>query len=261
MVWSQSEVVEILRDAQPDDDKYRRGVLAVWTGSPEFPGAAVLGVEAALRTGVGMVRYVGSERDTVLARRPEAVTQPGDATAWLVGSGMVDVPPTHPTTARLRTVEGPLICDAGALRADDLDALAGHVLILTPHAGEAARILGTTRAAVEVDRAGAASEISSRFAATVLLKGHHTLVSSPNGRRVELEPATPRLATAGTGDVLAGILGALAASRPDADPVALAASASWIHSAAAERITGPILALELAEAVSVVIAELGGIRG
>src|SRR5687767_15824194 len=73
----------------PGDDKYSRGVLGVVTGSARYPGAAVLGVEAALHTGVGMVRYLGPGRPTrlVLARRPEAVTTDGRVQAWVLGSG------------------------------------------------------------------------------------------------------------------------------------------------------------------------------
>src|SRR5688500_5470355 len=86
------------------DDKYSRGVLGVMTGSAQYPGAAVLGVEAALRTGVGMVRYVGPEpaKQLVLARRPEAVSGMGRVQAWLVGSGTDPASRTEDETALLR---------------------------------------------------------------------------------------------------------------------------------------------------------------
>ncbi|MEO7147006.1 MAG: NAD(P)H-hydrate dehydratase, partial [Terrimesophilobacter sp.] len=80
----------MLAAPREDDDKYSRGVLGIMTGSSEFPGAAVVGVDAALHTGVGMVRYLGPEVPTnlVLTRRPEAVTADGKVQAWLLGSGM-----------------------------------------------------------------------------------------------------------------------------------------------------------------------------
>ena len=88
--WTPREAARLIEVPVPDDDKYSRGVLGVITGSAAYPGAAVLGVDAALHTGVGMVRYLGDERATtfVLQRRPEAVTATGRVQAWLVGSGM-----------------------------------------------------------------------------------------------------------------------------------------------------------------------------
>ena len=87
--WGPTETAAELRAPTDTDDKYRRGVVGIRTGSEQYPGAAVLGVEAAWRTGVGMVRYLGPDRPTglVLHRRPETVTSGGRVQAWLIGSG------------------------------------------------------------------------------------------------------------------------------------------------------------------------------
>uniref|UniRef100_UPI002E261BB8 ADP-dependent NAD(P)H-hydrate dehydratase n=1 Tax=Agromyces humi TaxID=1766800 RepID=UPI002E261BB8 len=118
--WTAADAAEWVAAPAPDDDKYSRGVLGVVTGSPDFPGAAVLGVEAAHRTGVGMVRYIGHRVPgrAVLDRRPETVTVPGRVQAWLIGSGidqdrrsfvlLGDL--THALAAHV-----PVVADAGAL--------------------------------------------------------------------------------------------------------------------------------------------------
>ena len=100
----------------PDDDKYSRGVLGLVTGSERYPGAAVLGAEAALHTGVGMLRYLGGARDAVLARRPEAVTAEGRVQAWVLGSGIDPDDPLLGERMRAALAEGvPTVLDAGAL--------------------------------------------------------------------------------------------------------------------------------------------------
>src|SRR3954470_13754689 len=88
--WTAADTAREYRVPEASDDKYSRGVLGVLTGSAQYPGAAVLGVEAAARTGAGMVRYLGDAEAArlVLQRRPEIVTAPGRVQAWLIGSGM-----------------------------------------------------------------------------------------------------------------------------------------------------------------------------
>ncbi|PJJ72783.1 hydroxyethylthiazole kinase-like uncharacterized protein yjeF [Diaminobutyricimonas aerilata] len=248
-----------------DDDKYRRGVLGVLTGSTRYPGAAVLGVEAALHTGVGMLRYLGPERaaDFVLQRRPEAVTAPGRVQAWLLGSGM-DAADREPEAARRldEAIEQglPTVFDAGAL---DLAERAGGVAVITPHAGELARMLGADRADIESDPADWAERAADRFGVTVLLKGHTTHVVG-GGVRLTARSAPAWLATAGSGDALGGILGALLATHADgvADdptlPARLAATAAVLHGLAGERASGggPVTVLGLIAALPATIAEL-----
>jgi NAD(P)H-hydrate repair Nnr-like enzyme with NAD(P)H-hydrate dehydratase domain len=118
--WTAPETATFLRVPTANDDKYSRGVVGMRTGSEEFPGAAVLGVEAAWRTGTGMVRYLGPRRaaDLVLQRRPETVTADGRVQAWVVGSGTSPATRTAAETAAVRTIlagQVPVVVDAGAL--------------------------------------------------------------------------------------------------------------------------------------------------
>ncbi|MAT18653.1 MAG: NAD(P)H-hydrate dehydratase [Leifsonia sp.] len=237
------------------DDKYSRGVVGFVTGSPRYPGAAVLGVEAALRTGVGMVRYIGpdSAAGLVLARRPEAVAAPGRVQAWVLGSGQDASAREEAEANRLydALAEGlPTVLDGGAL---DLHASARGPLVLTPHARELARLTGESVEAIIADPATAALSAADRFGAVVLLKGHTTHLADPGGALLRVRSAPAWLATAGAGDALAGVLGALVATHHErlaADSRALlplAAAAAVIHGLAAERASagGPFTILDL----------------
>jgi NAD(P)H-hydrate repair Nnr-like enzyme with NAD(P)H-hydrate dehydratase domain len=151
----------------PDDDKYSRGVVGFVTGSARYPGAAVLGVEAALHTGVGMVRYLGAGRPTrlVLQRRPEAVTVEGRVQAWVVGSGQdPETIDDVAAAARDRALgdPGPIVIDAGAL---GFVEQARGARVLVPHAGELARLLHREREAIAADPAASALEAAERFGA------------------------------------------------------------------------------------------------
>ncbi|MHC6592106.1 NAD(P)H-hydrate dehydratase [Arthrobacter sp. C152] len=202
--------------------KYSRGVLGVVAGSEDYPGAAVLACRGALAAGVGMVRYLGPPAVAELIRQscPEVVCSTGSVAdnrvqAWLVGSGMG--PQDHEQLARARdAIESglPVVADAGALAALP-DRLAPHV-VLTPHAGELASLLhrlggGEDREAVEAGTLAAVRRAADRTGATVLLKGATTLVAAPHGGTFSQADGTPWLATAGSGDVLAGVIGALLA--------------------------------------------------
>jgi hydroxyethylthiazole kinase-like uncharacterized protein yjeF len=270
--WLAADAREWIAVPAEDFDKYRRGVLGMVTGSARYPGAAVLGVEAAVRSGLGMVRYIGDQRaaDFVLHRRPEVVTAPGRVQAWLLGSGMDAESRDSDATARLAEALAqpvPVVIDAGAL---DLIADAAGPVIVTPHYRELARVLashGVDRSADDIAARPAhwAGEAARILNATVLRKGHTTRVVSPEGEHIVVRVAPSWLATAGSGDVLAGILGALVATHAesiDADGhralVRLGASAAAIHGLAAERASagGPIAALDVAEAVPATIAAL-----
>jgi len=277
-----AEAAALVRVPTSDDDKYARGVLGLLTGSSRYPGAAVLGVEAALRTGVGMARYVGPARaaDLVLQRRPEAVTAPGRVQAWVIGSGMgilgadaegvVGEPPLPETAELVRGALAsghPLIIDAGAIAPTVLAAARGPVII-TPHAGELARLLGVEVASLRADPAVAARTAADRFAVAVLLKGHTTRAVAPGGPVLVARQAPAWLATAGAGDALAGILGALtathAAAAVDGAPLDLAqlarlgAAAAVLHGLAATRASagGPLTVLDLCVALPATIADL-----
>ncbi|KQX06462.1 MULTISPECIES: ADP-dependent NAD(P)H-hydrate dehydratase [unclassified Leifsonia] len=272
LIWTADDAREWVAVPTADDDKYSRGVLGVITGSHDYPGAAVLGVEAAARTGVGMVRYTGPKAvgAVVLARRPEIVTQAGRVQAWLIGSGMTAGRRTFVLGGEMHQalVQGlPTVIDAGAL---DLTPDATGPTVITPHAGELAAMLSprNTEGTLEHIRADAstwAARAADEFGVTVLLKGSTTHVAAPGSPTYAVTDAPGWLATAGTGDVLAGILGALLATNTERiaeDPAralpALAATASFLHSRSAELASGggPITALDVAEHVPAAIARL-----
>jgi hydroxyethylthiazole kinase-like uncharacterized protein yjeF len=253
-----------------NDDKYSRGVLGVITGSNEYPGAAVLTCEAAIRTGLGMVRYFGPTypQDLVLRQRPEVVTEPGKVQAWLLGSG---INPRNRGWIRSRGMRRalnqglPAILDAGAL---SLVSQSTGPTLITPHYRELHRLLlsreiTVTATAIEGDPKKWAQVAAREFDATVLLKGNVSVVASQESQ-IQL-PASPTwLATAGTGDVLAGILGALIATQvveieKNSDILSsIAATGSFIHARAAELASagGPITAMDVAHSIPKVIAEL-----
>ncbi|MFF2344457.1 NAD(P)H-hydrate dehydratase [Pseudarthrobacter sp. NPDC058119] len=227
--------------------KYSRGVLGVVAGSEDYPGAAILACQGALAAGVGMVRYLGppSVADLVRQSCPEVVCSTGTVAenrvqAWLVGSGMG--PHDHEQLTRARDAiasDLPVVADAGALPA--LPAMLAPHVVLTPHAGELASLFHRMghpedREAVEAGTLAAVRNAAERTGATVLLKGATTLVSAPRGATFSQADGTPWLATAGSGDVLAGVIGALLAQAGDdvgrLDEVGIGADARWAAIAA-----------------------------
>jgi hydroxyethylthiazole kinase-like uncharacterized protein yjeF len=247
--WSARDVKKSIVIPSDLDNKYSRGVLGVITGSARFPGAAVLSSGAASATGLGMIRFHSSSglAHLVLHKNPEVVVQPGPVTAWLAGSGIdakkysdVTTWQRHRWFTLIAKQSVPTILDAGALH------LAGKLVqptVITPHAGELSRLLrsrGITveSEAIEGDLKKWARVASQELGVVVLLKGSRTVVAQGEDL-VELPSSTPWLATAGTGDVLAGILGALVATNyieilNDKDHLAdLAASAAYLHNSAA----------------------------
>jgi hydroxyethylthiazole kinase-like uncharacterized protein yjeF len=221
----------------PRDDKYTQGVTGVLAGSATYPGAAVLCTGAAVKTTSGMVRYAGSAGQQVLSHWPEVIAAPGTAAsgrvqAWAVGPGLgTDDAGAAALWFALGT-DLPVIVDADALTIlaahPDLVASRGAPTVLTPHAGEFARLAG---APPGDDRVGATRALADRLGATVLLKGNVTVIADPGGP-VYLNPAGQSwAATAGSGDVLSGMIGALlAAGLPT---VEAAAAAAFVHARAA----------------------------
>jgi hydroxyethylthiazole kinase-like uncharacterized protein yjeF len=221
----------------PHDDKYTQGVVGILAGSSAYPGAAILCSGAAIAATSGMVRYAGSADSEVVSHWPEVVAAPsageaGRVQAWAVGPGLgTDEAAFNDLTYALDT-DLPVIVDA-----DGLTMLARHPhlvsareapTVLTPHAGEFERFgLG----AVGDDRVGAARRLADALGATVLLKGNVTVIAGRAGQTY-LNPAGGSwAATAGSGDVLSGIIGALlAAGLP---PAAAAAAAAFVHARAA----------------------------
>jgi hydroxyethylthiazole kinase-like uncharacterized protein yjeF len=250
-------------------DKYRRGVVGVVAGSAAYPGAAVLAVAGALRAGAGMVRYVGPEHaaEHVRLHHPEAVVGEGRVQAWVLGPGVAaDAGDGQRAAVELALAAGvPCVVDAGALALVPglLGALGPHVL-LTPHAGELTRLLGALgepappREDVEARPAAHAVRAAALTGATVLLKGSTTLVATPDGRLRSQADAPGWLATAGAGDVLAGIAGTLLAAG--LDPFDAGPVAALVHGRAAARASGggPVTAGAVAEAVPATVADLLG---
>ncbi|MDN3496382.1 NAD(P)H-hydrate dehydratase [Planococcus sp. APC 4015] len=263
--WSARDVAGVLRRPTASDDKYSRGVLGVRTGSEAYPGAAVLGVEAAWGTGLGMVRYLGPAHALVLARRPETVTSDGRVQAWLIGSGTdaAQRPPAETEAIRgILAGDLPVVLDAGAL---DLAVGAAAPVVVTPHEREHARLREALGLGASGDRRADAVETARALDGVVLLKGSQTLVADGTGRVITVDVAVPWLATAGTGDVLGGVLGALVAGSADAGLSEVAASAAWLHARAAELAAsvhgpagGPITALDVAEALPRAVGEVLG---
>lgn len=248
------------------------------TGSRDYPGAAILSVSAAMRFGVGMVRFLGVDelRAQVIAARPEVVAADisvrplPNCDAWVVGSGVpADLDSADSATSSLQLVAAlaqetsvPLVVDAGALQLIDLAYLGPHC-ILTPHAGEAVRLLArlgvsTTRAEVEADAVGVAQQLANLTGAVILLKGSRSVVAVPGDVYWRAKEAPAELATAGTGDVLAGLIGALAATNSGADLFELVKFAVWLHAQSAylARTAGPIAALDLTEALRGLVGEI-----
>lgn len=267
--WSRSDAARFFRAPTAEDDKYSRGVVGVRTGSAAYPGAAVLGVEAAWRAGAGFVRYVGEATAVaaVLARRPETVGGPDAGRtridAWVIGSGTDPDDRSEAEARALREIVGgdaPVVIDAGAL---DLAPTARAPFVATPHGREFARL--RERVGIEAsDGLADVRDVSAAIDGVVLRKGARTVLAAPDGTLIAVEAGTGWLATAGTGDVLAGIVAAVIAANPGSPLVESAAAAVWLHGHAARlaaAATGsasghPIVALDVAEALPRAVEDL-----
>jgi hydroxyethylthiazole kinase-like uncharacterized protein yjeF len=221
--WKSKDAARCIIIPSELDHKYSRGTLGVITGSAQYPGAAVLTTSAATATGLGALRFHSSSglAHLVLHQTPEALVQPGPVTAWLAGSGINSKRCSDITTwlrhrwfVLLDRQSFPTLLDAGALH------LAGSLeqpTLITPHSGELSKLLaqrGVIASAelIESNPSEWAMKASELLAVTVLLKGSRTVVAQDQ-YLIELPVATTWLATAGSGDVLAGIIGALMATN------------------------------------------------
>ena len=218
-----------------ETDKYARGVVGVVAGSAQYSGAAVLSTGGAVRGGAGMVRYVGTEDAlrAVQGRWPETVAGTGRVQAWVIGPGLGTDAGGGRMLGKALSDGVPVVVDADGLRflPQRLDVPA----VLTPHAGELARMLDTTREEVEARRLHHATTAAHRWNAVVLLKGSTTLVVTPDGQVRANPTGTPALATAGSGDVLAGLTGALLGGG--LAPIDAASVAAYVHGVAGQLAT------------------------
>ncbi|NGY58619.1 NAD(P)H-hydrate dehydratase [Lentzea sp. NEAU-D13] len=249
----------------PSDDKYTQGVTGVAAGSATYPGAAVLSTGAAVLATSGMVRYAGPAADAIRARWPEtictgSITDAGRVQAWVVGPGLGTGSSSAEVLRFVLDAGVPVIADADAITllasnpslwdARDPDS----ALVLTPHDREFERLAGP----VGADRVAAARKAAQRFNAVVLLKGHRTVVAAPDGRALVNSATSSWPATAGSGDVLSGIIGALLAGG--LDPFVAAGYAAYLHVLAAELGAdgAPVPASGLMEAIPDAIRHVRG---
>ena len=221
----------------PRDDKYTQGVVGIAAGSSAYPGAAVLCTGAAVAATSGMVRYGGTAAVEVVSHWPEVVAAPsapavGRVQAWVVGPGLGTDEAAKTALMFVLNSDLPVIVDA-----DGLTILSAHPhlvakreapTVLTPHAGEYERLAGRAPGG---DRVEATRRLAESFGATVLLKGNVTVIADPAGPTYLNPAGASWAATAGSGDVLSGIIGALlAAGRAPGEAAAMAA---FVHARAA----------------------------
>lgn len=262
-----AEVAVLLPDLPDETDKYRRGVVGVVAGSDTYTGAAVLAVGGAIAGGAGMVRFVGVAHPAELVRQrwPEAVVTvvterdvdallaAGRVQAWVVGSGLGTDDDAAALVHAVLGTDLPVLLDADAITivAGHRDWLVGRAAptLLTPHAGEFARLVSVEREDVDAHRLDHVRRAAADLGATVLLKGSTTLIADPSGHVRVNSAHTPLLATAGSGDVLSGLCGALLAGG--LSPLDAGSAGAFLHGLsgliAAAEPAAPISALDLVE--------------
>ncbi len=260
------DIAELLPRPRAESDKYRRGVLGLLAGSDRFTGAVLLSAGGAVRGGAGMVRVVTANVAAMLVRQawPETVVtvhpdegdwdllgSVGRVQAWVAGPGMGTGQDAVTRLAAVLGTDLPVLVDADGLTI--LSQVKGLLpreapTLITPHAGELARLLGTDAASVEARRLEHARRAAGELGVTVLLKGSTTVIAPSGGstqQPVLVNPTgTPWLATAGSGDVLSGLAGALLAQG--LEPAQAGLAAAYLHGMAgrlaAAGLTGPLAA-------------------
>jgi len=254
----------------PGDDKYSQGVVGIAAGSRTYPGAAVLAAGAAALSTSGMVRYAGSAADEVRAAWPEIVAtdtvgEAGRVQAWVVGPGLGTDDAGAQTLGDVLDAGLPVLADADAVtllgqHAELREKAAGVPVLITPHAGEFARVAELTD-----DRVDPARRAAADLGVTVLLKGNATVIAAPDGRVLVHPAGSAWLATAGSGDVLSGVAGALLAAG--LEPWWAGGCAAFVHARAAEIGAGadvgpgsPVPASHVQAALPTAIRQVRGAR-
>lgn len=272
-VLQHEDVARLLPRPEAESDKYRRGVVGIAAGSARYPGAPVMAVAAALHGGAGAVRYAGTAAEEVVRRFPETLVTEGGphaagrVQAWVAGPGSGDA--VERALAEVLASDVPVLVDADGLT--ELARLGPAALadrtaptLLTPHTGEAARLLaGATDSPppaaddLAATRLVTARRLASLYRATVLLKGSTTVIADPDGTARVNPTGTPWLATAGSGDVLSGLAGSLLATG--LPPLDAASVAAYLHGLAARHAAGdgaPITAMQVADAIPIAWAQV-----
>ena len=253
-----NELSQAFRRRPADANKRTVGTVAVVGGSTHYVHAPVIAGLGARVAGAGLVQLVvlDASRMAAGALVPEATflklaatCVPPKADVTVMGMGLGTGVSSELIVSRfLSGSYGRFVLDADALsilaswygRTDGYDPVKGQELVLTPHEGEAARLLGWKVEQVKADRLAAAREMVGRYGATVVLKGAHTLVVSSDGSRVyENQTGNPFMALGGMGDLLAGVVGARWAYLKG-DPFLAAASSVWLHSAASDEVVADV---------------------
>ncbi len=264
-VLAEPDVAALLPRPTAEDDKYTRGVLGVLAGSAQYPGAGVLATGSAIHSGAGMIRYLGLAPDAIRARFPEVVvhqdSRPHEVRvqAWVVGPGLgTDDAAMALLTDVLRT-DLPVLVDADAItlaaRSPGLVRGRRAPTILTPHDREFARIAGQPGA----DRIAAAERAAADLGVTMLLKGNATVVAAADGMCFVNPTGTPWLGTAGSGDVLSGLIGSLLASGLPA-PLAGGVGA-YLHGVAGQlaAVDGPPSSVDVRDSVRSAFKAVSGV--
>ncbi len=233
-VLEAADVARTVPQPGPEDDKYTRGVVGVAAGSKQYTGAAVLATAAAAHGPAGMVRYAGGAADLIRARLPEVIasdgppSQAGRVQAWVVGPGIGTDDAGEAMLADVLGTGVPVLVDADGItvlaRRPDLLRRRTAATVVTPHDREFARLAGAEPGA---DRLGAARRAAAELGAVVLLKGDATIVARPDATAYVDRAGTPWLATAGSGDVLSGMIGGLLAAG--VEPGLAAAAGTYLH--------------------------------
>lgn len=247
-----------------DSDKYTRGVVGVATGSRTYPGAAVLSVAGACAGPAGLVRYAGAAVQSIWVHHPSViasaqVAEAGRVQAWVCGSGLGTDDDARDELRAVLSAPVPVCLDADALTMLTDRPLAEALrrrdagTVVTPHDREYARLAGQ---APGPDRVAAALRLAATLGVTVLLKGDRTVVAGPDGGVWVNPTGSPDLATGGTGDVLAGLLGSLLAAGLPPDRAAIAAA--YVHGLAGRKAAegGPATATDVAAALRPTLAGL-----
>ena len=277
-----NELRDAFRARPVDANKYSVGVVTVVGGSGHYIYAPVIAGLGARAAGAGLVQLVVPDASRIAAGSlvPEATFTklvvtcvPPKADVTVAGMGLGRGVGTEALVSRLLSgSKGRFVLDADALAVLALwygknagyKPAEGQELVLTPHEGEASRLLGWTSERVRADRQAAAREIVARYGATVVLKGAHTLVVSADARRVyENRAGNPFMALGGMGDLLAGVIGARWAYLRE-DPFVAAASSVWLHAAASDRVVaaaGDPSVVRTAEAIGSLRVRLDGLPG
>ena len=267
--WSAAKSKKYLKAPKKSDHKYSRGVLGCITGSNQFPGAALLTTESALACGVGMVRYFGPEKvkRAVIQNRPEVVISSGRVDVYLMGSG---IPEKKSIFRKLMMEQAnrtkvPRILDAGGLY---LAGASKQPTLITPHVAELSNLLAikkiiVSKSEIEKDPVRWALRAAETFNVSVLLKGNKTFLADKH-KVIEMPEATSWLATAGTGDVLAGIIGAVAAQNKEnltsENFIEMAATGALIHAMAAkvQSKKGPLNIGQMVMTIPTIVSKLIG---